>query len=210
MSTKIYNAYRVKPGYKIEDIIYDWQIRGRQNAESILSAFIIKLCGIVDKTSKKYKQELKRMKDYKYEDDLADEFARLKTIIAMVRQKYNEQLTSMERNPFNFDTSISFRFHKRRIYVQTYCDWTMKEALDFVNKDRRVEDFHFQNSTDKPNHISEKEWKQRERIWDKIYSNEGRLRSLGLDIVSKNELFFLLSDIERDVVDKIKKGKVTI
>jgi hypothetical protein len=39
-------------------------------------------------------------------------------------------------------------------------------------KSRLYKDFYYQNQTDHPSRISEQEWNQREKIWEKIFSND--------------------------------------
>jgi hypothetical protein len=41
----------------------------------------------------------------------------------------------------------------------------MRDALDFLQDDSRVEDYSYWNNTDKPDDVTDEAWEQRRSIW---------------------------------------------
>jgi hypothetical protein len=66
----------------------------------------------------------------------------------------------------NFQASAMVFLLDGNIYVKFF---GIHDVDKYLNK-KYFEDFHYQNSTDKPDHISDKEWRHRCRTWDKIFS----------------------------------------
>jgi len=114
----------------------------------------------VEVTSKPFQENLER-----YGDEWR---ARFEVARDSVRKGYQENSASSFRSPFNFDVSVGFRHYKGKIYLIPYCDWTMKDVLDFLAKDERVRDFHYQNQTDMPPGVSISEWQRRGRVWEEM------------------------------------------
>jgi hypothetical protein len=172
MSTKIYNAYRVRRGVKLKHLIQNWHKQGTQNVYYRMRQAASRLDGGI--------KELK--------------------------EKYLIQSKTMLRSKFDFNGSITFRFSKGRIYVQvfegdglvTIVGQKVKRALDFVGKDSRIEDYHYQNSSDRPEYISDREWKARRDKWDELYGYEdqGRSRFLSLTLMDQAEfVFFEINEV---------------
>ncbi len=66
--------------------------------------------------------------------------------------------------PFGISASAAIYFVKDEIYVQFF-----EVPNEIIKKHKRyLKDWHYQNSTDCPSHIDEKEWTERERFWDKV------------------------------------------
>ena len=59
------------------------------------------------------------------------------------------------------------------------CFCEQQEMLDVVYDAKWNEDFHYQDSTDRPKDVSEKDWDSREEAWEKAMPT-GRPRDLGL------------------------------
>ena len=75
----------------------------------------------------------------------------------MVQYRAQSQLTQGERNPFDFDVSIAFREWRGYVYLIKHCDMIMGHCLDFLASDPRLKEYHYQNSTDRPDEISARE-----------------------------------------------------
>lgn len=85
-----------------------------------------------------------------------------------------------------------------------------KELQDIIENSLPLEDYHYQNQTDRPDYITARNWKQREKTWDKAigpdyipvnhgFSVDFNLNNLplclGTDNISENDKTELLSDI---------------
>ncbi len=76
-----------------------------------------------------------------------------------------ERAVKQEKNiVINYQAQAVVYFHKGKIYVKFF---SLPPKL-LPKKNSKFIDFHYQNSTDKPNNISQREWNYRERTWDEI------------------------------------------
>ena len=211
MSTKIYNAYRVKEGIYLWDLVKDWQKLGRERAIAAISDMHIKLMEAVDENSDEYKGRVVSLQadPYYMNEEVAKKAAFNEMAANTMREEAKKNSTSFLRNYFDFDVSITFREYGGRYYVQCYCDMTMHKVLDFVEEDPRVEDYHYQNLTDKPKEISEEAWEEREKTWDKIYDREdGRFIFLSLNIMNLRDSLLVIREVEVEHYHMIKKGEL--
>src|SRR5690606_12993915 len=73
-------------------------------------------------------------------------------------------------------------------------DRAQQKLLDPVLKTLGAKDYHYQNSTDRERGISAKDWKEREKSWDKITELSGVPREIGfsLDLISKERAIRIL------------------
>lgn len=63
----------------------------------------------------------------------------------------------------NYDSSIQIIPYEDKLLAMYFGN---SEFIKFINKCKFLTDFHYQNQTDKPDDISEEEWKLRKDIWD--------------------------------------------
>ena len=71
--------------------------------------------------------------------------------------------------PFNFTASVVVFFDGDNMYLKFFgISWKVYEPL--LTK-KHFSDYHYQNSTDMPEEISEREWIEREKTWDRILGN---------------------------------------
>lgn len=63
------------------------------------------------------------------------------------------------------------------LYVQFY---TSSEVEEKIDKHPRFSDWHWQNSCDKPDEVSNKEWQEREDFWRDLFEKESSPSSIGL------------------------------
>jgi hypothetical protein len=82
-----------------------------------------------------------------------------------MNEGYKKSSVSIERSFFDFDVNVAFREYKGRVYLIPYCDLTMREVLDFLDEDPRIEEFGYQNQTDRPERFTPQEWAARSRVW---------------------------------------------
>jgi hypothetical protein len=163
MSTKIYVAYRLKDSRHLWPFVRDTRRRGEENVKKELVKLYKTMLDGVDTKSEAYQKTLAV-----YNGD--EEIARLRIVGNAIREMYRAQLGKLERDTFNFDVCVAIREHADRLYVIPHCDSLMCKALDFLKRDKRLEDYAYWNNTDRPSHISQRQWDQRGRIWDAIDS----------------------------------------
>lgn len=161
MSTKVYVAYRLKQSKDIWPFVRDTRRRGEENVKKVLRVLHTTFSENVDTASKGYANALKF-------SDGNEARARLKVASEAIREGYRAQLGRMERSIFDFDVSVAIREHKGRMYLIPHCDMMMRDALKFLARDRRLENFAYWNNTDQPKRISRREWDARGEIWDAL------------------------------------------
>ena len=87
-----------------------------------------------------------------------------------------------------------------------YFDADKKEYNDLIKP--FYTDFHYQNQTDPPNDVTEKEWDFRREKWDELLKDRFMDTGFTYEIVSGDDLdFFDLVDKIKIVLDKLKRDK---
>jgi hypothetical protein len=148
------------------DIAHDIRLKGTSNVKEALVKFGNTHASAVLEGTDLFEKALECCSHYGCSQEATRNLARAHVAAKIIKRCYRINSTSSLRSPYNFDVSVGFRQYKGRVYVIPYCDWTMGKVLDFLKKDRRLTDFHYQNQTDKPNHISEKSWDRRAEVWN--------------------------------------------
>lgn len=165
MSTRIYNAYQVVDPATIWEVLHDIRIKARANISVVLKELYRDLARGIKEGSPGWKEFLKRHTDTPRE--------RIWFVRDEVVRQMREQAGSMARNPFDFDVWVNVRRFGGDFYLHGGCDMMMRNVLDFLAEDARLVDFHYQNSTDKPDEISEEEWENRRDVWNDMIDEKG-------------------------------------
>lgn len=160
MSTKIYTAYRLKSSKDLWPWIHKTRIRGEKEVKKVLTRVLTVMMGEVDPNSQRYQDLVK--------EGASDFSARMTLASRQVRKEYREQLTSSERDFYDFSVSLSLRELNGRIYIIPQCDMMMRDTLNFLKRDPMLEDFAYWNNADQPKHISKRAWDARGKIWDAL------------------------------------------
>jgi len=123
-----------------------------------------------------------------------------------------------EYHPFNISASAIIYFCENNIYIQLF-GLPRDYQKQILNKYNQFTDYHYQNQSDQSNYDwdkedwntmteerqeeLEKEWEERERIWDKIMPDYSSPSELGLsfDFVPIN---YEMSVFCRDIIKSIK------
>ena len=105
-----------------------------------------------------------------------------------IKERQKEIIESGRRHPeVDFESSAVFFITKKdKILCLFYAE--NKELVNCWEKLAGVKDYHFQNSTDRPEKISEKDWAQRNKDWQKIFQ--------GLEPPSQKGLSFSFTTTE--------------
>jgi len=168
MSFKVYNAYHLKDPNSLWVVLRKINKQAQENVRQKLKDFWRTLMVNLQEDSDKFKQELSK-------NDNNYALTRLFIVDDLMRQEVVKQATSMQRNHFDVSVSVSLFELNGQYYLRGFCDRgsCLGGSLDFLNDMSELEDYYYQNSTDKPEEISDEEWKKRVEIWDSIYSDHG-------------------------------------
>lgn len=165
MSIKIYRAYRLKKNSSFWPLVKDIQKIGELKLKAKLSELFLTMMDGVDTNSEEYQ---KLISPTKFGPALTEGNARARIVDRSIHNLYKLSSGSHERSAFDFDVSVAFREWKGRLYAIPYCDMYVRDVLDFLDEDPRIEDYHYQNSCDKPDEISNAEWSRRRRVWSAL------------------------------------------
>lgn len=187
MSTKIYNAYRIKEKYYIEDVIKK-----------------------IKKTKILYKSEIvdflfDHWNSIKIANDIKDWLELSEHLEDVIKKGFNDQL--------NFSASIMVYFFEDRIYIQFFGLDGHILKTNFVDDifDGMIEDYHYQTQSDpwwtyedkeitkEQEEIYETEWDERERVWDGIIRDLHKFSDNGLayDVFGYDDCFGVSLDFNR-------------
>jgi len=92
-------------------------------------------------------------------------------IAELIEKSVKKQINAVT----NYQAQAVIYFYKKKIYIKFF-----SVPSKLLPKDKKFIDFHYQNSTDKPDNISNKEWAYRERTWDKILKHNTTFGEDGL------------------------------
>lgn len=201
MSVKIYTAYCMKKPSQLWPFVRDTQRRGEQEVKKVLREMYENFSAGVLTDSEEYQ----RLTNTGW----SDESARLRMAHDAITNGYRDQRTSSYRNPFNFDVSVVIREYKGRLYLIPLCDWMMRDVLDFLKEDPRLEDYSYWDNTDPPEEISRRAWKQRGKTWWEMDKGPQWRENLVITICDYPS-FYLIDpylDIQRERAAARKLGK---
>lgn len=181
MSTKIYYAYKydgtiqelMKNLFKIRMRYWEECREGLKEWGSFIAKKLLEFEHItrhLDPYDKKSLENLDTDFDGKYKDKPIYELSYIyldRILQAHIRSGLN--------NPLNFQAAIVVYPFKDSIYVQFF---GVREIKKYINK--KFSDFHYQNQTDKPDKVTDKEWNQREKVWDEIFKVNSKPSTAGL------------------------------
>lgn len=168
MSTKVYNGIIFK-NFKTLDQALNWCVKKQPSLEKIAirlfeQKIIDEYFELIDNLSiKNDKNELVKSFEKSKEDNPYS------FIVNKVREDVeNAERSSSRSESFGLDFSSSIIFFNKNKKIIGYYIAEDKLLIGSILKDRQVSDYHYQNSTDRPKEISQKEWNQRKTIWNSI------------------------------------------
>lgn len=147
-------------------------------------------CGMLD--NKKFSELLK---------DFNQDFLNLfYNIIVTIRDENRLIWSEGIRNPFyDLTAIIDLYLHNGRVYGFINDE---RGLYDYLIDIGEILDYHYQNQTDQPENISDEEWKERAKVWNKIDLNN----SVEIRIDWRDVLFsFTISS--QDVYKKLLENK---
>lgn len=120
-------------------------------------------------------------------------------------------------NKFWFEFGVTIFERKNKLYG-VYCDTTGKNYKMLFDRDIAV-DYHYQDQTDKPDYVSNRNWNFREKVWEDIFDDISclwRPKEAGAvyeivcadDIELTNEIFNEVVEFSTEHKNKIKTEDV--
>lgn len=163
MSTKIYEAYRVKGNVNFWKLIQRIKTKGEATVTEALKALYLDSLQYVIEDSEKYKSEL--------EICVGDEYlAKLAVVRDVFFDLYKACYTRFEGGPYDLTVLIRFYRLGRSIYLIPAVHWLAptNHCLDFLKKEKGLEEYRYWTNSDKPEGITRKEWVKRGKTWDRV------------------------------------------
>jgi hypothetical protein len=187
VSTKIYNAFRVKKSVDFWSFL--WRVRdtARENVKVALKAHYHDLVNRTSTDSPEYKAA-------RAKSDAPEHSVRLSLARDLVRKGFRENVTRLERDTYSLEVSIAVYPHKGRYYLRTFCEpcSVVGTVLDFVEQLPELEEYHYQNQTDRPEEVSPRDWSERKRVWNEIVETDNGVGShVALDILSWSGFYLI-------------------
>lgn len=163
MSTKIYSGYRL-PVMSMQELLTFCQSVRRKIKTGIREEFAKKIAGvcvsIVDAKAMNIPIGLYEQENFKVDEK--------DSIIVNAKRYLDERIRASKKSPYRdvaLDFGFSFTVHPLddKILCIVYSG---QQALTKVWESfPEVQDYHYQNQTDQPEEISDKEWEQRSKDW---------------------------------------------
>ena len=92
-----------------------------------------------------------------------DEMTKIKELNALDLANFLEFMVKSRRcSPLNLEASVVICPFKKKLYAVFF-----GREIPLIDESRWV-DFHYQNSTDRPKEVSQRQWNHREEVWDAI------------------------------------------
>lgn len=178
MSTKIYNAFRVRNGkpQHLWPLLWKIQDQAEANIRTALREHYLTLVRQMDPDSPEYRAA-------KGKTSITEELAfRLRYARDLIRTGFKKNTTELSRDTYSLDVVIAVYPYRGRTYLRTFAESSsvVGTCLDFVPELAELEDFHYQNQSDPPENVLPKDWAARRRVWDGItkYQDVGRYVTL--------------------------------
>ena len=186
MSLKVWEAYRIKKGYELWTVMHDIRIKGQQNALKELKLHYHNLIDQFqdDEMRAAFADEMYTDKDYARRRAAEKDWGLLQAH-DYVFQMFSRQMGSSLRSPYDLHVSVNVRKYRGRYLLIPYPgSGILGDTLRFLKKHPALEDYHFQNASDKSAKCSDREWKARGKAWDKLLQDDVIDDNLSLDIVN--------------------------
>lgn len=171
MSTKIFYAYRMKKSKvdNIFDLLYEWRLKATdeiKNNKKLLEKIHMGAFYYIVLNTEDVEEREKKMKEY---ND-----GRIGWTIREYLETYENQLQyhpiatymKLEANIFMDDEYWYFKFFPNESWAYDFLNNLEKDYDGF-------EDYHYQNSTDKPDDISHEDYRKRDEKWEELTERSG-------------------------------------
>lgn len=169
MSTKIWVAYRLLRNADLWDVLHDIRIKATARArEKMKRLFQWKMNSLDMRTDKKFRNYVRVRRNNKRLRDASDS-DKLAYVQDFFRQAYLNQIVSPYKNDYHLDSWVSVRMYRGTICLIPGADGFMGSIFDFMKKDPRLADWHYQNQVnDEVADQKPREWARRKAYYDGI------------------------------------------
>lgn len=186
MSTKIYDAYRIE---KSRDILPLMQEIKKYFLENFPKDMLVYLTNTVKyKMAKDFDPTIK---------DRKDEFIK--------QRLFDLEIANLTRKCFREHDIIEFLLPSTILYDDNY--WYIKfyinlnrfgQLIDEIQQKFELQDYHYQNQTDRPNGISEEQWSERSAKWEKLLAKHhwNFKNFFQFNIIDDNDYYDMLSEFK--------------
>lgn len=192
MSTKIYNAYKLRDPTKL----WPFLRRLRPRVETAARAQLNKVAdGLAAEVKPEALKEKVDSGDYHCEWE-----ARKSIVWDFLDKAYRKADRLMVRTQLDFTVTLSVREHKGDYYLIAHeGDGMLGVLTGALIRSRSVVEYHYQDSTDRPEEIAEDDWRERQRTWSRIMGPHGEQwwDFLSLNIVCPGNWWRLCPQVER-------------
>ena len=188
MSTKIYSARRLKRGVQLWPFVASVRVRAEKNIRAKLEFFYLQTVAEYDQAAEGVKKEWQERLKVKPEDKVSPF-----TVSRWVSDEFRKENINPMRSFFGMDVSMSVRENRGRFYIIPYANGMMQNVLDFLRTDRKTEEYHWQNQTDKSARCSDAAWEQRGKDWQEMLgkNDDHWWDTLVLDLLSPSNFYRL-------------------
>jgi hypothetical protein len=181
VSTKIWEAYRVRDTHDVWEVLWDIRRRAEKNVRKTLTKLYNEL--LEDAKRPPEARELLEGATALM-PDLGD-FGYLQAS-RYVQDQYRQTIGKSERSIWDLSVSVVVRRPSRRRYLLIPYPGSglLSGSLAFLRRHKALADFHYQNATDRPSDVSAQEWEGRARTWEPLLEDDRWQDKLELSIVS--------------------------
>lgn len=195
MSLKVWTAFKLKDPRRFWSMVTFIRQRGEAEVKLNLRKLYAEWCKGVDPKQEPYLKALQESLDNAHLikqlgkrklKGYADKVARLQVVNQAFRTGYRESEASPFKSIFDFNVSVTCREYKGGIYIIPYCGSGLRDALNFLSKDKRLRDYHYQNQVDRPKNVSAAEWEKRRQVWEPLTEPKRWLDFVTIEVCTWN------------------------
>jgi hypothetical protein len=212
VSTKIWEAYCVKPGVDVWQLVRDIRVRAEKNVRKTLTKLYAELITDAKREPEKREGWLTKLALVRLCSDDAPPYA-LDYLAAsrFVVDQFRATTGKSERSIWDLNVAVVFRRSGRRTLLIPYPgSGLLNSSLTFLRRHKALVDYHYQNASDRPRHISAQAWEGRARTWEPLLDDDRWQDKLELSIVSVEGWFRIdpaWNLLRRDMKRAMRDGK---
>lgn len=175
MSTKIYDAYKLKKASELPEVLDYIEKRARREIKDKLKALYWEYMIHID-PDREPDYHLYRQRHW------SDDKARLRLAHDQIMAKFKGAHIKPYRDRMDLTVYVVVYLHKKQVYLRAVCDHVsaLGGSLDFLKRYNRVEDYYYQNQTDPPENVPTRQWKRRSQVWHEILQRDSNALRLDL------------------------------
>lgn len=159
MSWKIHEAYRLRSGFDV------WETAGKIRRSTLKAAHacLVKLYPLI--LSSDVISEAGAILGRRPTNTMDAS----RVALTMYKQNRNSE----ERNAWDLDVSVTWRRLGRHWLMIPYPgSGYFAGTLEHLRRNRALEDYHYQTSSDRPSHINARAWAARGRVWERAHGEK--------------------------------------